>query len=99
MAQCNSNQRVGVPQSIPWWAPLCFANPLSNSQTVGEHEFSICTLFQNYKNIPQFETSFKTFSFENSAASPSLDRNEPPHEKHPTLMVILDCGYESSQGV
>ncbi len=58
-------------------------------------------MFQNYKNIPQFETSFKTFyfPFENPAASPSLDRNEPPQEKHPTLNVTLDCGYESSQGV
>ncbi len=46
----------------------------------------------------QFETSFNTLFFENPAASPSLDRSEPPHEKHSTLKVTSDCGYESIQG-
>ncbi len=95
--------RVGgcPPSQFSGGLPPCLFNPLAYPQTVSQLDLSFCILFQNYKNIPQFETSFKTFyfPFENPAASPSLDRNEPPQEKHPTLMITLDCGYESSQGV
>ncbi len=72
-----------LPQSILWWASPCFTNPLSSPQTVNDSELSFCTLIQNYNNIPQFENSFKTFSFGNPAASPSLDRSEPHKRKIP----------------
>ncbi len=52
MAACNSNHWVGVPPVHPGGLPLCFANLLSNSQTVGDHELSFCTLFQTIKKSP-----------------------------------------------
>ena len=88
-------------QSILWWASPCWFDPLTHPQTVSQSDLSFCILFQNFENIPNFETSFKTFPFllEKQAASHSLDLSEPPQEKHPTLRVTLDCGYESGQGV
>ena len=67
------------PSPFSGGLPPCLFNLLAYPQTVSQLDLSFCTLLQNYKNIPQFETSFKNFSFpfENPAASPSLDRNEP----------------------
>ena len=102
MSGQNESQWVGAtpPRPFSGGLPPCWSDPLAHPQTVSHSDLSFCILFQNFENIPNFETSFKTFPFllEKPAASHSLDQNEPPQEKHPTLRVTLDCGYESGQG-
>jgi hypothetical protein len=88
------------PQSFPGGAPLCLANLWNNPQTVLELKLFFCNLFQNYKNTPNFENSFKTFfpkTFPLGGHSPSRNQ-QTPTIKNPTLSVTLDCGYESGQG-
>jgi hypothetical protein len=100
--QMSNNQCKAPPHSFPGGLPLCKDNFGADPLTISESDLLFCTLFQNYKNIPNFETSFQPFPFQKpspSAASPSLHPSEPPQEKDPTLRATLDCGHESGQGV
>jgi hypothetical protein len=65
MSGAIESQWVGASPPSPFSGglPPCWFDPLTHPQTVSQSDLSFCTLFQNFENIPQFETSFKTFSF------------------------------------
>ena len=74
------------PLPFPGGVPLCTPNLCFDPNTVSDSELSFCTLFQDYNNIPNFESSHKTFSFPKlspTAASLPLETDEPHKRKIP----------------
>jgi hypothetical protein len=85
MSSTQNSSLSAPPHSFPGGLPPCRDNFGSDPLTIGASDLLFCTLFQNYKNIPYFETSFQPFPFQNLPPRRPLPlctpTGERPHTK------------------